>query len=715
MIAERRALALLVVVAVLLAGAAGAGCKGEPKRAPPDEQDVAVGELVLYERTRHAEEDFRGRASSNRVLGPDPYALVALPRASEGPAPREPRFVGLLRGSERVVLLDDALGEVSRAEAPALSDALAIAPDGLVLTAGAASGMVERLRVAEGRFVRGAPLDLTAGDPRRGIRALAVHPTGAVYAADETRDALVVATGSRAPYVIGVPEAPFRLVATPHFLVVASLLGHALTVFRLDEEGAPVGEPTVVRHDGPFWSIAAEERDGALDVVAGGVEDHPLDRTGGSFAYVDSYLYVYRIEESGVSAKLAALNLSERGVVTPKALAITHEGRGVRVLGYGSPRALDLVWPAPAGTPDFSAAPIETSSPAPPGVSAIVAVDDDTAVLADPLIDAWVRTSKEGARVVSVGGDLRSLPRTDASRLGEALFFTGLMSPWEKSDGPLSRFTCETCHFEGGVDGRTHRTGRGDIVATTKPLRGLFGNAPHFTRALDKTLAGMVHAEFRVAAENTGHSPWFSLDEAIAAGADAFVDDEGRGFVDLLVAHRATLDGTPKGLRRALMDFLIDLSPRPNPAVLGRERFDWPEGEGARGFAGACAPCPAPRRAANDPSSAVPFEDWEEMIFGASAEIVPGTIVWARDGYEKTGVEPYVHPDGARPTSLRRLAQKRPYFTNGSARTLAEVLARARVSDGRFWHDGRGAPPGADLHELGPDEQVALLAFLELL
>ena len=62
------------------------------------------------------------------------------------------------------------------------------------------------------------------------------------------------------------------------------------------------------------------------------------------------------------------------------------------------------------------------------------------------------------------------------------------MAPSSSSEGAKSRFSCETCHFEGYVDGRTHHTGRGDVRATTKPLVGLFNNRPHFSRALDPDL-----------------------------------------------------------------------------------------------------------------------------------------------------------------------------------------------------------------------------------
>ena len=74
-------------------------------------------------------------------------------------------------------------------------------------------------------------------------------------------------------------------------------------------------------------------------------------------------------------------------------------------------------------------------------------------------------------------------------------------------------------------------------------------------------------------------------------------------------------------------------------------------------------------------------------------------------------MEPYVHADGARVPALRRLYKKWPYFTSGTARSLAEVLDRfAWSSDGSF-HDA--APAGAA--RLSADDQAALLAFVDLL
>src|SRR5690606_12949338 len=83
----------------------------------------------------------------------------------------------------------------------------------------------------------------------------------------------------------------------------------------------------------------------------------------------------------------------------------------------------------------------------------------DRWVAPSPLLDAWVI---DGDGVVQ-----ERTPIDAEQRLGEALAFTTLMAPRNPTDGSHSRFTCETCHFEGHGDGRAHHTGRGEVHAVT--------------------------------------------------------------------------------------------------------------------------------------------------------------------------------------------------------------------------------------------------------
>src|SRR5262249_25501293 len=151
---------------------------------------------------------------------------------------------------------------------------------------------------------------------------------------------------------------------------------------------------------------------------------------------------------------------------------------------------------------------------------------------------------------------------------------------------------------------------------------------------------------------------------------------------------------------------------RPNPAALGQRAWSARERQGAEVFQRRCERCHSARLVSDVPSSQVPFEQWEAMVLSRE-----GPIVWGRSGYEKTGVVPYLHDQGARPASLRRLFKKRPYFTNGSAKELRDVLDQARFGAAEnsavFYH--QGAPADAGLASLPDDDKQALLAFLDLL
>jgi len=400
----------------------------------------------------------------------------------------------------------------------------------------------------------------------------------------------------------------------------------------------------------------------------------------------------------GATTERSVVNTSAFGLVTPKALVL-RPGREatweVTVAGYGSPCLATLTWERSelSEANHTLSTPRITTLAVPPGSAALAGVPDGPWFIANPLLDAWVRVAQGGAEVVAAGPPAGAAEPSADVRLGEALFFTTLMSPWNKSDGPLSRFTCEACHFEGYVDGRVHRTGRGDVRATTKPLHGLFNNRPYFSRALDPDLATMVDNEFDVAGAKSDHDPWFSL----STGSFPWLEH-------LSVPPGAT---SPVALRRALMSFLMAFTHRPNPSTVGRARWSETELAGARVFRDRCESCHEARLVADDVRTRVPFEQWEHLVMSREAP-----LVWAKAEYAKTGVVPYVSERGARIVSLRRLYKKRPYFTNGSAPEIAAVLERARfAADGTFFHDG--APEdAAPLREV---DQRELEAFLDLL
>jgi len=700
-----RPLPLLVLAAGVLAACGRSASRGAARTTAGEAPDP-IAQLRPYEEALHREIDLARPPSAETGHGADPWSLVRMPSS---------RWVGILRGRSAVVLLDDELRELARAPAPRSPTGLAVGPDGDVWISGELSPSIARYEVRGDALEKKADFRLPGVF---GIRDIAVTRSGAVWALDDRGGRLVGLpapprggaparrAGAGAPPAVLTVTVPTchgaaQLEATERHLVVDCVLDHALMIFTTDADGAvtPGAAPARVVHDGPIWAFDAREGRGELFVVTGGVEDRPLDRRDGFFGYVDSFVHAYRVEGGRVT-RLAAVNVAEHGVITPKAIAIekvsgTGDDATVEIFAgaYGSATGARLSVGVGLAAPRVLAVPLV------PGLRGRARVDRTGGdgpryAMADPLLDAWVSWDGATFRVVPVP-DAAAAPRDAMTRLGEALFFTTLMAPDNTSAGAHSRFTCETCHFEGYVDGRTHHTGRDEIHATTKPLVGLLGNRPHFTRALDPDLSTIAHAEFRVAGAGNGKDPFFPVEPR-----------DVPWLAHLGVDRRAE----PLDLRRALMRFLASFSHRPNPASLGRTVWDDAERRGAALFRERCASCHAARLAADDPASEVPFDRWESTILSEEAP-----IVWGRAGYEKTGVVPYVHPDGARPPSLRRLAKKYPYFTSGSARSLDDVLDRARFASpgagSRFFHDA--APPGTAA--LGDDDKRALRAFLELL
>jgi hypothetical protein len=481
----------------------------------------------------------------------------------------------------------------------------------------------------------------------------------------------------------GVPGG-LRLLRFGRHLLATSLFERSLRVLELSTRGVPERELGRVTHDGPIWAAAAIEHDGQLLVALSGVEDKPLVRAHGEFENIDSFVWLYRISSDGAS-RVASINVGEHGLIVPKAVSLARTGSELELsaLAAGSGKLLRARFPA-----DWSAEPRITTLSVPPGASDAV-VESVRISYPSPLLDAWVQVGRGGVQLARIDPETR--PPLEV-RLGEALFTTELMAPSNTSDRSHSRFTCETCHFEGGVDGRTHHTGRGEVSVVTKALFGLASNRPHFSRARDPDLSSVSHNEFRVAGAGSGQDPWFS------------VETSDYPWLSELGISRARL--SPLELRRALLAFLYAFNHAPNVNVAARSRFDELETAGAKVFSSRCASCHAPRLLTDEASSEVAFEAWDSSIFARNAP-----LTWARGEYARTGVEPYVDEHGTRITSLRRLGLKPRYFTNGSAADLDEVLERFRDTPSGGLHEAPAGTKGA----LDSRERRALVAFLRLL
>lgn len=622
------------------------------------------------------------------ISGPDPFLVAQL---------SADRYVGALRGNDRLDVLDGDARVLSSLAAPT-----GVTGWSWTETAGYAVGEgsaeVFAYHVADGTIREAGRWSIPGV---HALRDIAIGPAGRLYLADRHRSRIVATAGPvfaherdpsprngqlDAPDLIGDCPGAIAVRQIASMLLANCLLSHRIEAWGLDDQGVPDGRRTTIEHDGPIWGFAARLHDEHMSLAVVGVEDHPLDRADGAFGYIDSFLFVYELEHDDASLRFErslVLNVSEHGVVTPKWVQWTPAGE-IWLTAYGSWHGILL---------DPRVSPLQVRAfEMPPGVTQ-VAGEPRRALGASPLLDAWVVLQDDDVDIVPATAS-SPMNRHPLARVGEALFFTSLMAPANDTEGQHSRFTCETCHFEGTVDGRTHSTGRDDVHATTKTLRGLIGNRPHFSRALDPTTTIMIDNEFRVAGRGSPLDPWFPVQVA-----------NYPWLGNLLDGDRTTRTLDPLALRHALFEFLVEFNPESNPTVRGRDAFGPIEQRGADRFAEHCESCHQARLRADDPSTRQPRSTWESRIFGAA------DILWAMDERSKTGVEPYVHPDGARVPSLRRLFAKRPYFTNGRAPDLVEVLQRVDLGP-PFTHDRAETPSP---HPLEPDDREALLAFLDLL
>ncbi len=645
----------------------------------PGSSSDRLAPLHAFEDSMRAATDFAVLPPAEHALGPDPVNVVTL---GDGV------FAGLLQGDDDLVIVDAAGLELARTPATPTPTAIAADAAGLIWVGGHESLELRGYaRDAGALSLRATWLSGQLGS----VADVAAGPGTTLYVGDELAGrVLAVNTATGASTEVARCLGPHRLAAASDYLIVSCLLDRSVLVLRVaaDRSATQIAR---IDHDAPLDSLAAASAaDGGLLLAMGGMEDQPLDRTGGGFGNLDSFAFLYRIGATGGADRIAAINLSADGVVMPEAidLALSPDGSATsRVSAAGSDRRAVIHWPAGGGTASL------VTATAPPGAVAVAYDPSGAGVAANPLLDAWIAVDADGTtRAIAPIAGAEAVP-TEV-RLGEALYSTTLIAPWNGSDGIDSRFTCQSCHHDGYSDGRTHYTGRDDVYATTRSVRGLFNNRPHFSRALDRTMADMVDSEFRVVNAHSGRSSWFSVNTEVAP------------WLPLLGVNQTTLD--PIALRRALMSFLMVYTHASNPAVGGRTTFSAEERRGAELFRDRCEACHAARLQADDAETRVPFDQWEALVMSRR-----GPIVWGSDGYQKTGVEPYVHPLGSRVPSLRRLYRKHPYFTNGTAASLDEILARVRLdaATGTFRHEGDDAEPPA----LTADDQAALRAFLALL
>ena len=636
--------------------------------------------------------------------------------------PQSDQYLILLKNPSEVLLTDRALNLVDRQVTPQSPSGWTLLQDRFLFVSGELSPEIQLFEVT----VKGLlPRTRFRVQGVASVRDLVYVPSSrSLFLLDEFHRRLIQVTLPRdwqnqkhlkieqKAYPLGA--GPIQIRAHDNHLLINLLLEHTLMIVPLTQGRPDFSRASRINHDGPIWAFDAVAQHDSLVIAAAGVENRPLNRLGGEFGYMDSFLYLYTLSRrDGVyrwsprdrdnSKHFTQANLSEIDVITPKAVKLAAPSKDsltVWVSAFGSAKVarfkfdqskilLAGTFDVIPGTTDFVIVPKSQSS-------GVLNKNHQTMIMTNSLLDGIYRVKLE------VGGSeykrVKELPSAPSglswqSRIGELLFFTTLLTPHNRSEGELSRFTCEACHFDGTIDGRVHYTGREHVFATTKPLRGLANNVPLFSRAGDKSLASMVLAEFRVANQKRQGS--FSVDTS------KYPWLEGIENLPKVLS--------PRDLRMAFLSFFVEYRHRPNSWRLRSEKLSPKALQGLAVFRERCEYCHQAIISTRQGNS-LPYDDWVEWLEARGKD-----LVWGAPFYMKTGIKPYVHRAGARVPSLRRVQQKYPYFTNGSSPTLRHLLSRFRYRDLTAWHhyeDSSEEAEAAKVKALTADEIKSLEEIL---
>jgi mono/diheme cytochrome c family protein len=594
---------------------------------------------------------------------------------------------------------------LARVSACRFPDAVAAFPGGGALVSCRFDAGLRRItRDATGAF----RVDVVAaGGGQSGARGLVIAPDGAhAYLASPAIRGIVVVSlrggGVVQARPTGISPRALRLIPAATLpgqraplLLVSNFIDHTVTVHPLAADGR-LGDPIQTIHtEAPVLDLA----------VVGGPspallllthEDRPVSRAHGPVEGLDSGLLRLPARPAAVlgappfedpgAGRRAFINLGERRdpVIELAAVASAEAplagGPTLAIVGAGSDNLLLTA----ADEPTLASATVVAVGADP---TAVAALPGPRFVTADRLSDTL--TFVDGGRVTAtlvVGAPERASP----AERGELLFYSRALVPNNVADGPLSLYTCAACHDDGHLDGRRHPAKQNRFFSTTSTCRGLATTAPYLRLGNQATLD--VFADNIVATH--------------AQGAERDPARFDRYAVTLRLRARngwtsATL--SPEEVRAALARYLERIPPEPSPfAAPGARQLDRQARRGLSLFRDSCAGC---HQLVRDAASGdrVPEAALE-------ARLLAGQVALTSPGRYPVGT-PVLGEGGNNPPSLRGVWDAAPYFSDGSARTLEEVLRRTDPGAPEVHAPDNAARPPA----FSAAERAALLALLRVL
>ncbi len=662
-------------------------------------------------------------------------ALVAAGGASRADAPSPPRYQAsdyhdgharpraLAFNSDDGLLYvalstSDALAVVEPGAAPRVAqrvpvcrfpDAVVALPDGGALVACRFDAGLRRVaRDGRGKW-RVTTLDAGAWS---GARGLALSPDGKLaYVASPAAEGVEVVSlaggGVVQHLATGLSPRALRVVpagALPRerraLLVVSSFIDHEVTVHPIGADGHLAPALQTIETEAPVLD-AVVDGGGASGPPALWLlthEDRPLSRAHLSVEGLDSGLLRLPARLAGAGGppfedagpqRRPFTNLSERAtapVIELAAASSDARSGAIAIVGAGT----DDVLIVPADTRDPRAGATVSVGAEP---VAVAALPGGRWVTADRLSDTltFVASGAPGAPRVAATLDVGTPARSSPAELGELLFYSRALTPRNVADGPLSLYTCAACHDDGHVDGRRHPSKRNRFFSMTKTCRGLGTTPPYLSVGEPATIDAFAD----------------NIVATHAQGAEGGADDYDRYPVTLRVrAARAdawtSVVLSPVEVRAALAAYMVGIPPEPSPFVAGRRAFSAEERRGLAVFRARCVGC---HELVGDTAlgNAVPARELEHRLLAGQVALTSARL------YD-VGT-PMLGKTGNNPPSLRGVWDAAPYFSDGSARTLDDVLRRTDSSAAKVHAPENAERPPA----LSPEACAALRAFLRAL
>ncbi len=607
--------------------------------------------------------------------------------------------------------------------------ALAVLPGGEVLVVcryEAALGVIPPYPEQKGPQERYRRIPAGAVSGRRG---LAVHPQAAMaYLASPAEGGVVAVSllegGSAAQQLVltGLSPHAVRVVPDPqrsgrYLLLCANFLEHTVVIFELDADGrigdklqsiataAPVQDMQVVALPQPTLLLLTHE-------------DRPVDRSRPFVAGLDSVILAlpaakapllpaFRADgppflDAGSGHRLS-LNLSERSppLVKLDALAYDPVAKRLALCGAASDNALLLSLAELTRAEDLLKQPARTLAVGRNPV-ALAWLGDGRLATADRLGDTVSILTPEpvhGARFAVVSHIPVGEPRrTSPAELGELLFYSRALLPHNVATGDRSLYTCSACHDDGHVDGRLHPARNNRFYSMTKTCRGIANTAPYL-------FLGEIN-DLDAFAKN--------IVSTHAQGADSnpLTFDQYKTAVPAWRSGRFVPQVIPSlGIRQAMAAYLRTIPPEPSPYLpLGATALPQEARRGLALFQKGCARChklvPDSAQADDEAGDEEPAMSEEEL----ERRLLRGELALTSRARYAVGPRP-LGVGGNNPPSLHGVWDNAPYFSDGSAATLEEVLRRSTLEPGgaALAHDVRNSWPTP---ALSAQDRADLLSFL---